>query len=113
MPRGKRQKSEEVYSPKLRRYVTVEPTPMAMRAQGLVNKRLGPFYVGMTADHALQCIKRSGRDINPSQIEHEGTILKSVKWFLTDCTLVLKRLRNPGPFIVVDIGGKEEVANET
>lgn len=94
---------EEVYSPQLRSYVD---TKKAQPTQP--EKRLGPFFVGMTADHALQSIKLSKRrkTKNP-EVEMDGDKIASVKWFLTDCVLVLKRVRDPGPYFVVDILPKE------
>lgn len=67
-----------------------------------------PFKVGMPADHALNIIKRTFRRTKkaPAQIGEDSKGL-IVKWFLTDCVLILRRMAAHGPYVVTGIKPKE------
>ncbi len=67
-----------------------------------------PFKIGTTADSALFIVKKTDRITKrkPEQLgkDSNGMI---VKWFLSDCTLYLKRLAYIAPYKIVDIGPRE------
>lgn len=67
-----------------------------------------PFKVGMPADHALNIIRRTFRRTKraPAQIGEDSKGL-IVKWFLTDCVLILRRMAVAGPYVVTGIKPKE------
>lgn len=67
-----------------------------------------PFKVGMPADHALNIIRRTFRRTKhaPAQIGEDSKGL-IVKWFLTDCVLILRRMAVGGPYVVTGIKPKE------
>ena len=63
------------------------------------------FKTGMLADDVLMIEKKTGRRrVAKNTIEGEdkekGLI---VRWYLVDCTLVLGRDKNPGPYVIQDI----------
>lgn len=67
-----------------------------------------PFRVGMPADHALNIVKRTFRKTKkaPAEVGQDSKGL-IVKWFLTDCVLVLRRMVTNGPYVVTGIKPKE------
>ncbi len=82
--------------------------PVRLCPEGHYFENKTPFRMGMTADHALQIIKRTFRKTKrlPEEVK-EDEKGKVVKWFLTDCVLVLRRVEKIGPYVITGIRGKE------
>lgn len=89
------------------RHLTVDADVVKVPGERYFTNRT-PFKVGMPADHALKIIKRTYRRTKkqPEEIKEDDKG-KVVKWFLTDCTLILRRMQVPGPYVVTGIKGKE------
>lgn len=67
-----------------------------------------PFRMGMPHDHALQTVKKTFRKTRraPEEVKKDDKGMV-VKWFLTDCVLVLRRVEKIGPYVITGIRAPE------
>lgn len=90
------------------RHLTIDaPVVQVPGERYFLNKT--PFMIGMPADHALKIIKRTFRKTKkaPEELKEDERGLV-VKWFLTDCVLILRRMQKaPAPYVVTGIKPKE------
>ena len=83
--------------------------PVRLCPEGHYFENKTPFRMGMTADHALQIIKRTFRKTKraPENVKIDANGSLVVRWFLADCTLVFRIVEKRGPYVITGIRGKE------
>lgn len=95
--------SQAVYNPRKRKYVDRKPVRPKPGEEAPI-LRAGPFHVGQLADHVLIVMKKTGRrPLKPPEKIGEDEASLTVKWFLPDATLTMKRANLRGPYVVAKI----------